>query len=83
MHFHYREVVADPLAAVRALYRRCGRQLDEEAGQRMTAFLARPRQAPTRRYSLAEFGLNAENLRERFSFYVRHFAVDRERASAG
>jgi hypothetical protein len=83
MHFHYREVVADPMAAVRALYHRCGHQLDEDAEQRMMAFLAQPHSKPARRYSLAEFGLNAENLRERFAFYVRHFAVDRERAPAG
>jgi hypothetical protein len=83
MHLHYREVVANPIAAVRALYRRSGLDLGEDAERRMATFLARPRLPVTRRYSLAEFGLDAESLRQRFAGYMQHFGVSREgRASA-
>jgi hypothetical protein len=44
----------------------------------MAAFLQRPRTASTRHYNLAEFGLDAAGLRERFARYVRHFALAEE-----
>jgi len=74
-HLHYREVVAQPIAAVRTLYRHCGRDLSQVAEQRMSAFLARPRYRSVPRYDFAMFGLDAGSLRERFAAYVRHFAV--------
>ena len=75
LHLHYREVVAQPIAAVRTLYRHCGRDLSQVAEQRMSAFLARPRHRSVPRYDFAMFGLDAGSLRERFAAYVRHFAV--------
>jgi hypothetical protein len=75
LHLYYREVVAQPIAAVRALYRHCGLELSQIAEQRMAAFLARPRHRAVPRYDFAMFGLDAGKLRERFSAYVRHFAV--------
>jgi hypothetical protein len=78
LHLNYREVVANPLAAIRALYCHCGCNLSQIAEQRMAAFLQRPRSASTRHYNLAEFGLDAATLRERFARYVRHFALAEE-----
>ena len=75
LHFHYREVVADPIAAIRKLYGHCGFDLSEVAGQRMAAFLERPRPLMARRDNLAEFGLDPGRLRDSFAGYVRHFAV--------
>jgi hypothetical protein len=75
LHLYYREVVAQPLEAVRTLYRHCGMELSKAAEQRMADFLARPRRRAAPRYDFAMFGLDAGKLREGFSAYVRHFAV--------
>ena len=78
LHLHYREVVAEPVAAVRRLYRHCGFELSGAAEQRMTAFLARPHRRRARTQDFASFGLDAGALRDRFAAYVRHFAVPEE-----
>jgi hypothetical protein len=75
LHLHYREVVAGPMAAIRALYRHCGLVLSEIAEQRMTAFLERPHRPSDRRPGLAKFGLDDATLRDRFAGYVRTFDV--------
>ena len=81
LHLHYREVVEQPMAAIRKLYRHCGLELEASAEQRMKAFLARPRRRAPRVYDLARAGLDAASLRERFAAYVRHFAVPEEASS--
>lgn len=75
LHMQYREVVADPMAAVRALYRHCGFELSKSAQERMTAHLKQPREPQARRYDFARFGLDPGALRERFARYVGYFAV--------
>lgn len=80
LHLHYREVVANPMAAVRTLYHHCGFDLGPAAEKRILAFLAEPRRSSARRYSFAEFGLDAGSLRERFAPYVQYFGVPREAA---
>jgi hypothetical protein len=75
LHLQYREVVANPMAAVRALYHHCGLELSEIAEQRMVAFLERPRPLSAQRYDFAEFGFDPGALRERFADYVRCFGV--------
>ena len=75
LHLHYREVVADPMAAIRKLYRYCGFDLGEIARQRMGAFLNRQRPLSARRYDFAEFGLDPGALRESFARYVQYFTV--------
>jgi hypothetical protein len=81
LHLHYGRVVAQPVAAVRTLYRHCGWEFSAAAEQRMAAFLARPhrRRFPTQDF--ASFGLDAGALRDRFARYVRHFAVPEEAVS--
>jgi hypothetical protein len=78
LHLHYREVVAQPIAAVRTLYRHCGFELSGAAEQRMTRFLARPHRRSVRTQDFSRFGLDAGALRDRFARYVRHFAVPQE-----
>lgn len=78
LHLNYREVVADPMTAIGKLYRHCGTELGEIAGQRIAAFLDRAHERSARHYSFAEFGLDAANLRDRFAGYIRHFAVPEE-----
>jgi hypothetical protein len=75
LHLQYREVVADPMAAIRKLYRHCDFDLGDIARQRMGAFVDQRRPLSARRYDFAEFGLEQGALRDRFARYVRHFAV--------
>ncbi len=82
LHLHYGQVVAQPIAAIRRLYRHCGFELGRSAEQRMAAFLARPRRRPARTQDFARFGLDAGALRERFARYVQHFAVAEEGAGS-
>jgi hypothetical protein len=82
LHLHYRQVVSAPMETVDKLYRHCGLALSREAEQRMQAWLARPRRRPTRTYNLAEFGLDAASLQERFARYVNTFGVCVEQSPA-
>lgn len=76
LHLYFRDVVSDPFAAVSAIYAHCDRGLSPAAKVKMRAWLARTPESRTRhRYSLAEFGLDAMELRERFAGYMQHFAV--------
>jgi hypothetical protein len=76
----YHDLMADPTGAIAVLYERLGWTLSEELRVRMTDYLSRkPRHAHgTHRYSLAEFGLDRDALRERFAFYQRRFDVPDE-----
>jgi hypothetical protein len=78
LHLHYGQVVAEPVAAVRTLYRHCGFELSGIAEQRMAAFLARPHRRSVQDRDFSRFGLDAGTLRDRFAGYVRHFAVPEE-----
>jgi hypothetical protein len=78
LHLNYRDVVSAPMDAVKELYHHCGRTLDAKAEQAMWASLVRAKGRPPRKYSLAEFGLDPEDLAERFAPYTQTFAVDQE-----
>ncbi len=67
----FREVVEDPLRAVRRIYDHFGLELTREAERRMRAFAqANPSgRHGGHRYSAEEFGLSAGELRERFADY--------------
>ena len=82
LHLHYRDVVSAPLDAVKQLYAHSGRTLDAEAERRMQAWLAHRSRKPRRRYSLAEFGLDAGALSERFAPYRDIFDIKAERPLA-
>jgi hypothetical protein len=67
----YRDLVADPLAAVASLYERLGLRLSAEAAGRMRASLARPR--ATHDYFLADTGLDPDRERPKYAAYLaRH-----------
>jgi hypothetical protein len=83
LHLYYGEVTANPITAVRALYRHCGLALSPVAEQRMQAFLAQPRHPSARRHDFARFGLDAATLRDRFAAYIRHFTVPQETVASG
>jgi hypothetical protein len=82
LHLHYREVVSQPLEAVKKLYAHSGRILGSDAEQRMQSWLAHPAQRPRRKYSLSEFGLDAAQLSERFAPYRDVFDIKAERPLA-
>ena len=81
LHLHYDQIVASPLDAVKAVYRHCSLVLTEEAEAHMRRWLctAVNISRPRRQYSLAEFGLDARLLRERFARYTDAFGIEIER----
>lgn len=80
LHLHYKEIVSAPMSAVSQLYRHCGLELTQDARLRMQAWLAcAPRnEGGQGRYRLADFGLDAGTLRERFARYMEAFGVQPE-----
>lgn len=73
----YTDLLRDPIGAVRAIYRSFDIELTAVAEGRMRAYLAaNPKDRCGRhRYSLAEFGLDADEERERYGAYARRFAL--------
>jgi hypothetical protein len=80
LHLNYRQIVARPLDAVRAVYRHCGLVLSVEAEERMRSWLrtAVNVRRPMRDYKLAQFGLDPHVLRERFLPYTDTFGIEIE-----
>ncbi|HAC78795.1 MAG TPA: sulfotransferase [Deltaproteobacteria bacterium] len=71
----YRELVRDPLAAVRKIYTHFGIDWCPEAAERMTEFLARnPKDKHGKHsYALEQFGLDREQEEERYRSYAERF----------
>lgn len=80
LHLHYRQIVSNPLDAVRAVYRHSGLVLTAAAEAHMRSWLrtAVNVRRPWRDYQLAEFGLDADLLRERFARYTDTFGIEIE-----
>lgn len=78
---HFREVVEDPVGAVRRAYAHFGSELSEEAERRMRAWHAENPQGKHggHRYTAEQFGLGEEAMAERFARYRAHYGVERER----
>jgi hypothetical protein len=72
---HYRDLVADPVATVRDLYRRVGAVLDDRTADAMAAWVAdNPRHRHgAHRYTLEQFGLTAARVRDRLAAYYERF----------
>jgi hypothetical protein len=77
---HFRDLARDPIAAVRAMYEHFGDTLTPAAERAMRAHLAaHPRtQYGAHRYTLGDFGLRTEEVRERFARYRARFDVAEE-----
>jgi hypothetical protein len=77
---HFGAFMADPFATIRTVYDRLGLELGAESEARMRDFLAgHPSdQHGTHRYSLADTGLDAGELRERARRYQEYFDVPSE-----
>ncbi|MFN8025364.1 MAG: sulfotransferase [Acidimicrobiia bacterium] len=76
----YSDLVADPGATVAEIYAACGDELDDDARAAINAYVERnPRgQFGEHRPDLAEWGLDAGELRERFAGYRDRYAVPDE-----
>src|SRR5215469_7849127 len=85
LHLNYRQIVARPVEAVRAVYRHCDLVLTEAAEASMRSWLRAAANArrPWRNYQLAEFGLDAHLLRERFAPYTDTFGIEIEGGETG
>jgi hypothetical protein len=72
-HVAFEDLVARPVETVRAIYRRYDLPFPEDLPARIEAWLADPGNAADRygkfSYELSHFGLEAEQLAERFAFY--------------
>lgn len=77
---HFTELMADPVATLRAAYAKMGRELDEAHAERILAYL---REKPKgkfgeHRYTPEEWGYSAAGLREKLAPYIEHFEISLE-----
>jgi len=75
---HYQELIADPVATLRRVYRKVGMTLTDETAQHMQQLAThRGRYSSHRngRPTLAELGLDAQTEIERFAEYCSHFGI--------
>jgi hypothetical protein len=77
----YADLVREPLATVGALYSSIGDELDDRAAAAVTAYVdSHPKgKFGVHGYDLAEFGLNSDELAERFDDYFTRYDVPTER----
>jgi hypothetical protein len=70
--------VADPMTAVRRVYADAGLGLTDHAAGRMQRWREhdRRRRLPSHRYAPRDFGLSAEQIRDRFAIYLERFLGD-------
>ncbi len=73
----YHEVMADPFAEMKKLYAHFDEELSAEAAASMTAFLANNPKGKhgKHEYSLEEYGLNKDMVRERFKGYCDKYSI--------
>jgi hypothetical protein len=76
-HLHYDDLMADPVEAVRGLYRHWGEEVGSLHERRMRAFLAQrpPDLFGRHRYDPADFGWTYSGLTSEFSEYIDRYHV--------
>jgi hypothetical protein len=76
----FADLVRDPVGTIEAVYRNLGWPFTDDVRTRVTAYAAsRPKGSRgEHRYSLDEVGLDAEEERERFRFYLERYDVPEE-----
>jgi hypothetical protein len=81
----YTDLVREPAGTVARLYDAVGWPADPDAMRAMESFVAANPKGKfgAHRYDLAEFGLDAGEIRERFAGYVDRYNVEPERAESG
>jgi hypothetical protein len=71
---YYEDFVSNPIGVIETIYERLGTPLSDEAGTAMQRLHDESRsdgRKPAHRYELADFGLTAEEVDERFGAYLR------------
>ena len=80
LHLRFRDIAADPVAAVRSIYDRHGLEVSTGFETRIAAWLADPENAVDRYgrypYSYAAFGLDRDWVEQLFAEYSRYFGLD-------
>jgi hypothetical protein len=78
---HYRDLVRDPVATVDRIYGHFGESLSDEAETAMHDHLAsHPKgRHGAHTYTLDDFGLDEQVVRDRFAPYVERFGIEEER----
>lgn len=76
----YAELMDDPVGSVERIYRHFGMELDDLGRRRMAAWMKENPQDRfgRHRYTLNQFGLSADELREQFAGYVERYKVPSE-----
>jgi hypothetical protein len=82
---HYADLMRDPLGTMRSVYGAFG---DELSGQALAAMTEHVESHPKGKfgrhaYDLAEFGLEAGPIRERFAHYVERYGIPLEQPAGG
>ena len=78
LNVQYADLIRDPMAVVRLIYRHFDMELRGETEMAMLRFLAENPQNRhgVHRYSLEEFGLDRDTERRRFEFYTNFFGIE-------
>jgi Sulfotransferase family len=80
IHMPFRELSADPIAAVRKIYERRGQPVTSELASRLRSWLADPENQVDRYgrypYSYEAFGLEKNWIRELFADYSKRFGLE-------
>lgn len=76
----FADMQTDPIAAVGALYTDLGRELRPETAAKMSTWWAAESadRAGSRRYDPATYGLDLDEVRQRFAFYGERFTPDKD-----
>ncbi|WP_420433505.1 sulfotransferase family protein [Candidatus Poriferisocius sp.] len=76
----YAELMDDPVGSVERIYRHFGMELDDLGRRKMQAWMEENPQDRfgRHRYTLDQFGLDADDLREQFADYVERYQVPSE-----
>jgi hypothetical protein len=74
---HHRDLIADPMGTVRAVYEFLGLELRPQVEQALLDWQDANRTGAhgTHQYTADQFGLSTKQLRSDYDFYVRHFDV--------
>jgi hypothetical protein len=79
---HLREVLADPVGAVKRIYDHFGIEMTAEAERRFRNWKDENPKGKygEHRYRAEDFGLSDDAIADRFGAYMRHFGIERERS---
>jgi hypothetical protein len=83
LHLHYQALVSDPMAAVREIYRHCGRSLERPAEMAMRQWLGRQADRRRPRHPLADYGVHSDGIYADFMHYMEQFGVALPSAVSG